>query len=69
MKKMTIVIGVLACLGAIYLTCATGNSKEQPQGFENQMELIVEPGEHWISKMRIFLLKLKKMMYSTTSSN
>jgi len=55
MKKMTIVIGVLACLGAIYLTCATGNSKEQPQGFENQMELIVEPGEHWISKMRIFL--------------
>ena len=59
MKKMTIVVGVFACLGVIYLTCATGKSKGQIPNIQSNMELIVEPGVNWISRMKVFLFIFK----------
>ena len=57
MNKMTIVIGIFICLGVIY--CSTGKSKEQSPGIQDNMELVVEPGVNWFSKMKVFLFFYK----------
>ena len=59
MKKMIIVAGVLACFGVIYLTCTTGKFKRQIPDVQSNMELIVEPGVSWVSKIKVFLFFTK----------
>ena len=56
MKK--IAFGLVACLGIIY--CSTGKIEEKSLGIQTQMELIIEPGEHWQSKMRVFIFSINK---------
>src|SRR5215510_16528017 len=59
MKKITLAIGIAACFGVIY--CSTGNSKDQTLNIQNDIELIVTPGEYWQSKMNVFLfISIKK---------
>jgi hypothetical protein len=57
MKKLTIVIGLLACLAVI--NCTTENTKGNITGTPSNMELVVEPGANWISKMKILLFIYK----------
>ena len=53
MKKIGLVFCLLVCLGVIY--CTTGKSNGQKLDILNNMELAVEPGENWLSKMKVFL--------------
>jgi hypothetical protein len=53
MKRMAWIFGILACMGFVY--CSTGTSNGQTLDVQNDMELIVEPGTNWLSKMKVFL--------------
>jgi hypothetical protein len=58
MKNFVLAFGLVACFGIIY--CSTGETKKTPLDIQNQMELIIEPGEHWRSKMKVFIFSIKK---------
>ncbi len=53
MKNMIFTAAVIACLA--FLFCGTLTSQEQTQGLQNKMELVIEPGGHWLSKMKTFI--------------
>jgi hypothetical protein len=53
MKKMGLAFSIIACFSIIY--CSTGKSKEQTAGIQSNMELVVEQGVNWLSKMKVFL--------------
>lgn len=57
MKKITIAFGMAAFLGIIYVSI--GNAQEKSIPLQDQMELVVEPGENWFSKMKLFLFVSK----------
>jgi len=59
MKKIGMIFGISICLFVIYCTCTTGKSKEEISDFED-IQLIVEPGENWKGKMRVFIFSMTK---------
>jgi len=58
MKKIFIVIGLAACLG--FICCSTGKTTDESSGIQNQIELIIEPGENWLGKMKVFIFSVQK---------
>jgi hypothetical protein len=60
MKKLSltvfivIVISLIGCIG-----CNTGGKNALPI-ISDTMELIVEGGEHWLGKMKVFIFSVKK---------
>jgi len=57
MKNLAFVFGMIACFGVIYCTGKTG---EKPLHVQDTLELIIEPGEHWQNKMKVFIFSVKK---------
>jgi len=58
MKNLAFAFGLVACFGVIY--CSTGKTGDKSLNIQNQLELIIEPGEHWQSTMKIFIFNKKK---------
>jgi hypothetical protein len=60
MKTIELTLSLIAGFGLIFCSCSTGKSKEQTSDIPKTIELVVEPGENWFSKMRIFLFITKR---------
>jgi len=58
MKKFAFTLGLVVCFGIIF--CSTVKTEEKPSNIQDKMELIVEPGEHWQNKMKVFIISVKK---------
>ena len=52
MKKINFIFGLAVCFGIIYFSLGKPVSI---LGIQNSMELVIEPGENWLSKMNLFL--------------
>jgi hypothetical protein len=57
MKKMALAVVVVALFGCF--GCNT-EGKNPRSNIPNEMELSVEPGEHWQGKMKIFIFSVNK---------
>jgi len=58
MKKFAFTFGLVACFGIIF--CSTGKTEEKSSGVQDNLELIIEPGENWQNKMKVFIFSVKK---------
>src|SRR5215510_6477387 len=58
MKRFVYILlpGILFCLN---FGCQSPNTKSAV-AIHDAMELIVEPGEHWLGKMKVFIFSVKK---------
>jgi hypothetical protein len=58
MKTLTFAFGLIACFGIIY--CSTGKPQENTMDIQNNIKLIIEPGEYWQNKMKVFIFSINK---------
>jgi len=60
MKKFTLVCALCLAVCCGITCCGTEKPKKQTPEAQNGMELIVEPGEYWLTKMRVFIFSVNK---------
>jgi len=58
MKNFVFAFYLAACLGIV--CCSTGKTKDESLGIQDKIELIIEPGENWLGKMKVFIFSVQK---------
>ena len=56
MKRIWIVLATAFVIG--FTCCSTGEKKETVESIPKNMELSIEPGEHWQGKMKVFIFSI-----------